>query len=250
MSKRRQSLVKVLREAQQLLRRPGNDFSWSSWNSSSEATEEIEGLIASIESGRLPDRVNITVLCAPTGPIQEVSLSSGWGEEFLELAQRMDTAVARAYGPPLAPQLRWKRFGLAGIAVLVATLLITRFVPNKGFDFPATREIASMNAKFIERDSGDERSFLVPTTSQDEILAALSPSTRDRFPSKWEIMGKLDIKTISGNSIYVMLFDLGDDSVGAFAAGPTFESRRYYRGGNSAQLRIALEKALSQSEPR
>jgi len=29
-------------------------------------------------------------LFAPTGPIQEVSLSSGWGQEFLELAERFD----------------------------------------------------------------------------------------------------------------------------------------------------------------
>jgi hypothetical protein len=152
----------------------------------------------------------------------------------------------------LAPERRssrGKRLGLVALAVMVAALLFARLVPTKGFDFPATSEIASMNAKFIERDSGDEGSFPVPSTSQSEILAALSPSTYDRFPSKWEIMGELDIKTISGNSIHVELYDLGDDPVGAFAAGPTFESRTYYRGGNSGQLRIALEKALSESKP-
>ena len=32
----------------------------------------------------------IRVLFAPTGPIQEVSLSSGWGHEFIKLAERFD----------------------------------------------------------------------------------------------------------------------------------------------------------------
>ena len=34
------------------------------------------------------------VLFAPTGPIQEVSLSSGWENDFIELANRFDDAVA------------------------------------------------------------------------------------------------------------------------------------------------------------
>jgi hypothetical protein len=36
------------------------------------------------------------VLFAPTGPIQEVSISSGWGEAFLSLAERFDAAMAMA----------------------------------------------------------------------------------------------------------------------------------------------------------
>jgi hypothetical protein len=36
------------------------------------------------------------VLFLPTGPIQEVSLSSGWAQEFLDLADRYDQAVAEA----------------------------------------------------------------------------------------------------------------------------------------------------------
>ena len=34
------------------------------------------------------------MLFAPTGPIQEVSLSSGWGDVFIELAERFDDAMA------------------------------------------------------------------------------------------------------------------------------------------------------------
>jgi hypothetical protein len=35
----------------------------------------------------------MAVLFLPTGPVQEVSLSGGWGDEFVALADRFDTAV-------------------------------------------------------------------------------------------------------------------------------------------------------------
>jgi hypothetical protein len=53
--------------------------------------------VAVLESGKLPPRGDLSVLFAPTGPIQEVSVSSGWGEAFLELAERFDRAAGRAY---------------------------------------------------------------------------------------------------------------------------------------------------------
>ncbi len=33
--------------------------------------------------------------CAPTGSIQEVSVSSGWGEEFLAVSERFDAVIKR-----------------------------------------------------------------------------------------------------------------------------------------------------------
>jgi hypothetical protein len=36
---------------------------------------------------------NLSWLFAPTGPLQEVSLNSGWGAEFLALVARFDAAM-------------------------------------------------------------------------------------------------------------------------------------------------------------
>ena len=82
-----QKLIDILKEAKVLLARAGNDFSWSSWIDQDHAISEIDSIITKLENGSIPD---IGVLFAPTGPIQEVSLSSGWGDEFLELADRFD----------------------------------------------------------------------------------------------------------------------------------------------------------------
>ena len=97
MTSARMELVDVLREAVDWLSRPGNDFAWSSWNDANEAVSELSAHIETLRAGKLPLKLDLTVLLAPTGPIQEVSISSGWGEEFLELSGRFDRAVSRAY---------------------------------------------------------------------------------------------------------------------------------------------------------
>jgi len=88
----------VLREAREFLARPNNDFAWSSWEDDAAALREVDNLIARMESGNLPSRSELTVLFLPTGPIQEVSVSSGWGDEFLNLADRFDAALTQFYG--------------------------------------------------------------------------------------------------------------------------------------------------------
>ncbi|MHB8879675.1 MAG: hypothetical protein ACYC8T_38795 [Myxococcaceae bacterium] len=82
----------MLCAATSLLRRPDNDFAWSSWGDADEAASEIESLMKRIEKGDIP-RETLEVIFAATGPMQEVSLSSGWAGEFLELAARFDSAM-------------------------------------------------------------------------------------------------------------------------------------------------------------
>jgi hypothetical protein len=100
----RRALTDVLREARALLARPGNDFAWSSWSNAADALREVDTLIRSLERGVPLSVFRVSVLFAPTGPIQEVSLSSGWGDQFLALAERWDVALegrCRCETPPL-----------------------------------------------------------------------------------------------------------------------------------------------------
>ena len=86
-----QKLISIIKEARVLLALEGNDFSWSSWKDQNAALAEIDSIITKLVHGSVPE---IGVLFAPTGPIQEVSLNSGWGAEFLELAERFDKEYA------------------------------------------------------------------------------------------------------------------------------------------------------------
>ncbi len=90
-------LADVLRSAVELLSLPDNDFAWSAWKDKDAAVAEVEGVLALVEAGELPERLSVSVLFAPTGPIQEVSVSSGWGEAFQKVAERYDRAEQRLW---------------------------------------------------------------------------------------------------------------------------------------------------------
>lgn len=93
----RSELLDILRQSRELLARPSNCFDWSSWEDAEDSLREMDALIETLAFGGLPDRLVLSVLFAPTGPIQEVGLSSGWAYEFLSLAERFDRAEKRAY---------------------------------------------------------------------------------------------------------------------------------------------------------
>ena len=90
-------LVNVLRSAVELLSLPGNDFTFSWWPDRAAAVGEVEALLAVMEAGELPDRTDVSVLFAPTGPLQEVSLRSGWADTFLKVAECYDRAERRLW---------------------------------------------------------------------------------------------------------------------------------------------------------
>lgn len=87
------SLLAVLDAVREALSREDNDFSWSSWQDREAALAELDQLAAGAAAGNAGAILMLRVLFAPTGPIQEVSLSSGWGDEFLRLADAFDAAV-------------------------------------------------------------------------------------------------------------------------------------------------------------
>jgi hypothetical protein len=57
-------------------------------------------LLSQLKAGEFPSADSLRVLFLPTGPIQEVSVSSGWGDAFLELANRFDAAMVNYSNVP------------------------------------------------------------------------------------------------------------------------------------------------------
>ena len=90
-------LLAVMLEARRLIALPENDFTWSSFIDQEAALEEIDGFIEQLEAGTA-NPYWIGMLFLPTGPIQEVSLSSGWGDAFVALADRYDLAAVAHSG--------------------------------------------------------------------------------------------------------------------------------------------------------
>ena len=91
-------LAAVLTDARSLLASEGNNFAYSSWwKSAAHALGEVDVLIAALQSGKRPRRLDLEVLFAPTGPIQEVGANRGWGAPFLALERRFNAALQKVY---------------------------------------------------------------------------------------------------------------------------------------------------------
>jgi hypothetical protein len=91
----RDEIVRVLTLVADTVAQPDTDVSWSSYHTPEQAVTELRELIAHVrEREPGPDVVRrLTVLFLPTGPLQEIAISSGWGTAFLVLADRMDRAL-------------------------------------------------------------------------------------------------------------------------------------------------------------
>ncbi len=87
------SLIAIFDEIRGLVLREGNSFAFSGWADSSEACTEIDQVWTSLRSEDFVVTSQLTFLFLPTGPLQELSISSGWGDEFIELVNRFDEAI-------------------------------------------------------------------------------------------------------------------------------------------------------------
>src|SRR5262249_20646500 len=112
---------------------------------------------------------------------------------------------------------------------------------------PPVSDIRSMIARYYDLDRKQLVEFDVSKDHWGEILDALRPSSFDSNPSKWRVLGKLDIKRQDDRPFAVQLYSVsprdGRQLSGAFSAGETYKDRKYYRGGTTAKLRAALEAA-------
>jgi hypothetical protein len=88
-------LAAVLRRVARLLADDDVDTSWSSYEAD-ELRDEVGRMLTLAESGQPLGEADWRLaryLFLPTGPLQETAISSGWGDEFLELADRADAAM-------------------------------------------------------------------------------------------------------------------------------------------------------------
>jgi hypothetical protein len=69
---------------------------WSSWRDRDHALGELDELSAALETGLPLPEHQLAVVFAPTGPLHELAVSSGWSREFGELADEVGAALADA----------------------------------------------------------------------------------------------------------------------------------------------------------
>jgi hypothetical protein len=66
------------------------DVIWAGYNDPKELQDEIEKELNELRNGNLEMMEKFKLRFLPTATFQELSLSNGWGDEFIILANRFD----------------------------------------------------------------------------------------------------------------------------------------------------------------
>ncbi|MFD1930029.1 MULTISPECIES: hypothetical protein [Nonomuraea] len=92
-----EELAQVLDDVLGIVTASEQDTIWAGkWDTGDEMIRELRDHAARLRRGDGSTLGGLEFLFLPTGPLQEVSISSGWGDQFLDLAERFDRARARA----------------------------------------------------------------------------------------------------------------------------------------------------------
>jgi hypothetical protein len=91
-------LLTLLDKVLDLVSLPGNDFIFSSWSGVDEAAREIQRYRSEILQDDFTHLARLEVIFSPTGPLQELSLSNGWGTKFIDLAEKFDWVIKMGAG--------------------------------------------------------------------------------------------------------------------------------------------------------
>lgn len=112
----------------------------------------------------------------------------------------------------------------------------------KSNPIPNVAEITSLRFSVWDSASQQAVSLEIPREHWQSILQALLPATVDPRPTKWIEVGIMDITTKSGEPLWFRLGEM-PRGPGAFATYSRQSGSVYYRGGNSRELKAALQAA-------
>ena len=84
------NIIKVLKG---IIKSPETDILHSSFNTGEEVLNELNTHIQKLMKEDFSKIEDLIILFAPTSDLQEISITSGWGKQFLSIAERFDGAI-------------------------------------------------------------------------------------------------------------------------------------------------------------
>ena len=88
-------LIEILEAVKKLILEPRTDLTWSNFDSKDELIIEIDTHIQKLKLEDFSKVQDLILLFAPTSDFQEISLSSGWSNHYLNISERFDVAIKR-----------------------------------------------------------------------------------------------------------------------------------------------------------
>ena len=86
-------IIEILETVKKLILEPRTNISWSIFDSKDELIIEIDAHIQKLKLRDFSKVKDLILLFAPTSDFQEISLSSGWSNHYLNISERFDIAI-------------------------------------------------------------------------------------------------------------------------------------------------------------
>ena len=87
------AIIDILELVKERLRFPGTIILRSGFNSQEDVIEELDNHIFKLRKEDFSNIEELIILFAPTSDLQEIAIDSGWGQLFLDTAERFDSAI-------------------------------------------------------------------------------------------------------------------------------------------------------------
>lgn len=89
-----QKLILLIHELQSFIT-PNTDVFWSTYNHVHEIQSKLNQIVSDL-TNQLDIHKQIKLLIAPTGDLKEISLSNGWGDQFIEISNKIESELGRS----------------------------------------------------------------------------------------------------------------------------------------------------------
>ncbi len=93
MNKNTRIIINILGKVKEFILGINSDVGWSRFESKEEVIKEINNHIHRLKNNDFSKIEDLIFLFLPTSDLQEISISSGWGEEFLVIDEKFDNAI-------------------------------------------------------------------------------------------------------------------------------------------------------------
>ena len=87
------NIIRILEEIIDIVKNNETDLVWSRFNTIDELIDELLNHIKKLINREFTKLDDLILLFAPTASLQEISISSGWGSQFLVISEKFDYAI-------------------------------------------------------------------------------------------------------------------------------------------------------------
>jgi len=83
-------LISLIEEIIVILKSPYTDTTWTHWDTPAEALINFSQILEKLKNNDKTVLKELEIIFLPTGSLQDLSISSGWGDKYIDLSKKFD----------------------------------------------------------------------------------------------------------------------------------------------------------------